>query len=159
MKKYFVLGTYLLFMSMAFSQPDNLQLCQQLMEKFAQKEGKQYAKIKGNLPKKNPFQTDDCAAYMLEVFSPEIDYQRINKNIFVRKVEIRFIKSFKDSLISKTEMISDSLSAKQIRNIRAKSPNPYKGENPLILARYVMPSVGILGSAALIVALFYLRSN
>ena len=160
MKKYSVSLISLLFSFLSLlSQPNNLQVSQTLMEKFAQKEGKNYYKIKGNIAKISPFEKDSSSKYMLEVFVPRIEYQVISKEKFIRKVEIRFIKSLEDSLISSTESVSDTLSSKQLRHIRAKSPNPYKGENPLAMARYVMPSASILGSVAVIVVLFYLRSN
>jgi hypothetical protein len=160
MKKQYFLVISLLFLSIvALAQPNNLQLSQTLMEKFAKKEGKNYYKIKGDLKESSTFKKDSSSKYMLEIFPPNIEYQKVSKNTFLRKIEIRFIKSLGDSLISKTESISDTLSIKQIQQIRAKSPNPYKGGNPLPMARYLMPSASILGSVAVIVLLFYLRSS
>ena len=155
-----VIGLLAILPHMSLAQSTNPQIYQQLLQQYLDDHPGPYRKISGQLLTNYfpPYTTDTTTARTLQVFSPELTYERLSKGIYRRNMHISI--NQKDSTTrSETVVFQDTLNRKQLRYVLKNSPDSLRGDNPTRWGKWVGPTTLIATSVAGIVSLFFLRSS
>ncbi|MFN0200501.1 MAG: hypothetical protein ACKVTZ_03225 [Bacteroidia bacterium] len=147
-----------LFPMYLFSQISNETICTQLLERYLAQKGTAYAKIRMEAVLPKLWQIDSLSTKQLEIAKPVIQYQKIENKRYVRKVELFFTQEMAGEIESKKEIFQDTLTKRQLKKLFRTTKAEFQGENPFLFAKFVAPSLVLVGSVAAIVTLFYVRS-
>lgn len=143
-----------------FSQVDNEQAYQKLLNNFVQNHTKPIQSWEGEWPNswRPTFKQDSLATQKIILGELDMSYKRVAKNQFKREIAIPL--NVQDTVFrSEILTFSDTLSLTEIRIIRKKSPRPFKGDAPGRLATTLRPIIFVTASVAALLSLFYIRSR
>lgn len=153
------LACFLLLSIPASAQLHNGECYRRLVADYFEKNGSNYQQLSGDFLKDwMPPYTIDTSGSSLFMAPPEITYAGIGKKQYCRSLKV-FL-NLQDSVMrSEVLTFSDTLSLKQVKAVRRASPKTLKGDTPGFSAKIARPMVIVASSIALIVALFYIRSQ
>ena len=158
---FFTLNSILAIVLLLQAQSTNSDIIKSLVYTHLNETADTYDSIRFDLgdPEKLKHWSEEGSKRSLVVLPPIITYEKLERDKYERIIEVT-VQVTTDTLVNlKALTSSDTLSKDQLKKVRSTEENPYKGENPFILGKFLIPASMIIISTGAIFALFFVRSG
>lgn len=148
---------WLLYIFPLAAQPHNLRLADSLLLDWQQSQQARFKSVQAPSSIALSLAVDSSSSTNMVLLPPKIGYTRLGKQGFVRNLSLEL--EYNEDSLSRTHSIkyTDTLSPRQLRQIRKESPQGWKGENPSRWAKTFTPMLVSVASVGIIVSLYYFR--
>lgn len=95
----------------------------------------------------------------MRLATPTITYEKLGKNQFSRSVILPVVIQGDSTAQRQTLQYTDEITWRQMRTFIRVSDKPFRGEDPSIVGKFLIPGAAILLGTGITAGLFYLRSR
>lgn len=101
----------------------------------------------------------DSSSYTLSLATPTILYRRINRNQYSREIILPVVVQGDQTSHRKSLRYEDEIPWRYMRKLIRTSDKNFRGEDPSLTGKYLIPAAAILIGTGITTGLFYLRSQ
>ncbi len=158
-------NSFLLFFCVLVLQNQYAQTNQEIYTQFIQQlvaqEGSHFLSYNGYAKNIDSlyFKTDSLAENRLIPQKWEINYHLLTDKRYLRQLAFQMRIEKKDTFTLFETTYQDTLTKAEVKHLLHKEKPDFQGKNPFLQDLYIKPSIMIVSSVALILTLFYVRSQ
>lgn len=159
-KNTFLLFFYILVLQNQYAQ-SNQVIYTQFIQQLATQEGSHFLSYNGYAKNIDSlyFQNDSLAENRLIPQKWEINYRFLAKKKYLRQLSLQMRIQKKDTFSLFETTYQDTLSKAQVKTLLRSEKADFQGKTPFWQDVYIKPAAIIISSVALVLTLFYVRSQ